>query len=140
MVELAKLSHTYKNRIMGSMALKRADLEEALIKIFNFFNGVFPNYFKLILYFPEYLINHWNVWTEVVIEDGPLSFEYRLVIGLMVSTESGICGMIIGVLEAILSSLGGLDPFYDVFQNLLNFFAKNRNFVDCDFSTNFDRF
>ena len=71
-------------KINASFGLDKEELQVTLIDIFNFFHGTFPYFYQILLTFPEFLIQHWKAFTEIMIKDGPLSIEERLMIGIMV--------------------------------------------------------
>lgn len=75
----------YHSKIFAAVNISCVRLNETIIGIFNFFNGVFPNVFRAHLFFPDNLINFWSTFDQVVIGSGPLSFPKRLIVGLLVS-------------------------------------------------------
>lgn len=75
----------FENRVFASFSISHMRLKEAVIGIFNFFNGVFPNVFRAYLFFPDHLINFWNTFEQVVINGGPLSLPKKLIVGMLVA-------------------------------------------------------
>lgn len=75
----------YGNKVFSSFSISHFKLKAAVIGIFNFFNGVFPNVFRAFLYFPDHLINFWNTFEQVVVNGGPLSLPKRLIVGMLVA-------------------------------------------------------
>lgn len=83
-----KLTFSYKNKIHASVLLKKENLQNTMIEIFNYYNGVFPNIYRMLLFFPVLLLNQWKSFKEIVIEDGPLETEFVLVVGIMVRIDA----------------------------------------------------
>lgn len=75
----------YENKVFASFSISQLRLKEAMVGIFNFFNGVFPNVFRVYLFFPDHLINFWSRFNEVVVNGRPLSLPKRLIVGMLVA-------------------------------------------------------
>lgn len=73
--------YVHQDKVFSSLGLFQARFEGALVEIFNFFNGVFPNIFVPQLCFPDHLANAWSTFDKVVIDEGPLDLEKRLLVG-----------------------------------------------------------
>lgn len=83
-LELGSLAYCFKNKIHASVLLNRQELDKTLAEIFNYYNGVFPNLYRVLLFFPALLQNQWKSFKEIIIEDGPLETEFILIVGIMV--------------------------------------------------------
>ncbi len=80
-VDLENQVYIHQDKIFSSLGLFQGKFESCVVEIFNFFNGVFPNIFIPHLYFPDNLVNTWGTFDKIVIDEGPLDLEKRLLVG-----------------------------------------------------------